>query len=268
MPTIDTQKQLAINVHSEQAEEFSERYDLMAQDAYSTVFTYSRKRLNAYLNRYLPADATGLRLLDIGCGTGHQMMEMRERGFEVAGIDGSDEMLDRARANNPGAPVEQADVEALPFPDASFDYILCIEVLRYLPDSRGAIREMARVLKPGGVALVTAIPPLNLNGYFVINRLATALPQKSLTRLKQFFNSSRSLRRMFQQAGFARPTIHGVYAGPLNWISRLAPGQTTRFLQNWERLDDKAADASLREFANMFLIRAVRKGAKDSSEDA
>src|SRR5689334_3700062 len=124
--------QSAVEVHSRQAPEFAARYG--ETDPYASCFNYSRARLNGWLARSLPERGDGARLLDLGCGTGHQMAELRNRGFEVTGVDGSAEMLEHARANNPGAEIHQADVADLPLEDSSFDYILCIEVLRYLEE--------------------------------------------------------------------------------------------------------------------------------------
>src|SRR5947207_10383198 len=166
------QKQRAIEQHSRQAAEFAERYRALDRDSYQSCFTYSRRRLDIWLERMLPSCGTGLRLLDVGCGTGNQIARLTCRGFDVAGVDGSDQMLAQARALNPGMDLRQADVEAIPFPDGSFDIVLCIEVLRYLPDPLACMREMARVLKPGGICLETAAPLLNLNGYWVVNRIA------------------------------------------------------------------------------------------------
>src|SRR5262249_17778867 len=135
MQSTEIQKQLAIDQHSIQAAEFAERYRELSEDSYRSCFTYSRKRLAELLDPELRSRAEGLRLLDVGCGTGHHLASLRERGFDVAGVDGSPEMLDQARANNPGAEIKLADVESLPFPDASFDFILCVEVLRYLPSA-------------------------------------------------------------------------------------------------------------------------------------
>jgi ubiquinone/menaquinone biosynthesis C-methylase UbiE len=256
----ELQKQLAIEQHSAEAEEFVRRYQELEVDPFRSCFTYSRHRLGKLLEHHLPECADGLRLLDIGCGTGHHMASLRRRGFEVAGADGSKEMVRLARANNPGAEIHQCDVEALPFPNASFDYAICIEVLRYLPDTSGCIREMARVLKPGGICLATATPMFNLNLYYLVNRLALTLPTKSLVRLKQFFTTGRKLRRQFLEAGFCEPRIEGVYFGPINWIERLAPWALPRALRSWEPLDAKLTNAPLlREFSNMFLIRAVRR---------
>jgi ubiquinone/menaquinone biosynthesis C-methylase UbiE len=203
---VQAQKQEAVDTHSAQADEFAASYSTFQEDAYRECFTYSRKRLEVLLARYLPQRGEGKRLLDVGCGTGHYMAGLAARGYVVAGVDGSGEMLAHARENNPGAVLEQADVEKLPFPDASFDYALCVEVHRYLPDPAGCIREIGRVLKPGGVALVTATPVLNSNGYWLVNRLAGVLPVKDLVKLKQFFTTSGELRRQFRAARAARPS--------------------------------------------------------------
>lgn len=255
---MDTEQvQRALDVHSEQAGMFAARYG--EADPYSSCFVYSRKRLDEFLDRYLPPTQEGLRLLDVGCGTGHQLKHWRTLGYEVAGIDGSAEMLAHAQANNPDAEIREADARDLPFPDASFDRVTSIEVLRYLPDARPSIEEMARVLRPGGVCLTTAAPLLSTNGYALVNRIGLLLPFGRLTRLKQFFTTSRRLRRQFEQAGFSDVTVHGVFLGPLIWIERIAPRRLAGILRRWEPLDARLADsAALREFTNMFLVRAVR----------
>jgi len=188
------------------------------------------------------------------------MARYRVRGFDVAGVDGSERMLEHARAKNPGADIQRADVEAIPFPDSSFDFVLCIEVLRYLPDAQRCVQEMARVLKPGGVCLATAMPAFNLNGYWLVNRVANVVRIGDLVRLKQFFTTSSKLRREFAAAGFGKPAIHGVYLGPINWVERLTPRALPRLLKTWERIDASVSDVPLlREFSNMFLVRAVRR---------
>jgi ubiquinone/menaquinone biosynthesis C-methylase UbiE len=249
--------QSAVEVHSRQAPTFAARYG--EGDPYGSCFSYSRARLERWLDRFLPARGDGACLLDLGCGTGHQMAALRSRGFEVTGVDGSAEMLAHARANNPEAELHQADVDRLPLPDASFDYVLCIEVLRYLETPERCIVEMARVLKPGGVALATATPRFNLNGYALVNRVALALPVRKLTRLRQFFVTSSGAERMFEQAGFARAEAHGVYLGPINWVERLAPSRLPGFLRRWERIDGRLADRrGWRDLSNMLIVEAVR----------
>ncbi len=257
MTTATVQKQLAIDQHSVQASEFADRYQQFLADPYQSCFTYSRYRLEPLLEPLLPRP--GAHLLDVGCGTGHHLARLRECGYTAAGVDGSPEMLAKARQQNPGADIRLADVEALPFADAQFDGVVCIEVLRYLPSPEQCVREMARVLKPGGVALVTAAPLLNLNGYWLVNRVANLVPVGNLVRLKQFFCTSGQLRRVFRRAGFADIQVRGVYLGPINWVERLTPWALPRFLKIWEGLDRATADRFvLREFANMFLVHAVK----------
>jgi ubiquinone/menaquinone biosynthesis C-methylase UbiE len=247
----------AVEVHSEQAGLFAERYD--QEDPYSSVFAYSRKRLDGLLDEYLPPTDAGLRLLDVGCGTGHQLLRWSSYGYKVAGVDGSAEMLVHARENNPDAELREADARKLPFEDASFDRVTSIEVLRYLPDPERSIEEMARVLRPGGMCLGTAAPLFALNGYALVNRVALALPVGNLTRLKQFFTTSGRLRRQFHEAGFSDVTVHGVYIGPLIWIERLARKRLAPALRRWEPIDAALADRPvLRNLSNTFLVSALR----------
>lgn len=253
----DFQKQQAIAIHSSQAEEFAASYQ--SRDGYRDCFNYSRKRLSARLEGLIPQRGDGLRLLDVGCGTGHHLAQLQQRGFEVCGVDGSEEMLKHARINLPNADLQLADVESLPFPDNCFDYIVCVEVLRYLPNPSPCVREMSRVLKPGGVCLATAAPLFNANGYWLVNRIANRVAIGELVRLKQFFSTSWQLRRNFLDAGLGKTEIHGVYCGPINWVEHASKKLLPSVLKFWEPVDALLADQPiLREFSNMFLIHAVK----------
>lgn len=259
MKISNTHKIASIQAHSEKADQFAASYEKQHEDPYQSCFTYSRQRLDSYLECLLPERGDGLRLLDVGCGVGHHLARLRSRGYQVAGVDASKEMLRHARVNNPGAEILEADVDDLPFPEASFDIVLCVEVLRHIPRSERCIREMGRVLRRGGLCLATATPVLNLNGYALINRFAHQWKIGNLTRHKQFFHTSGRLRREFRDAGFAKIAIHGVYLGPINWVQRLAPQVLHRFLKAWEPLDRALADRPLlRDLSNMYLVRGVR----------
>lgn len=100
----------------------------------------------------------GQAVLDLGCGAGFDAFiaaQLVGPGGRVAGIDLSPEMLAVARARQaeagfPQVEFRQAAVEALPFPDASFDVALSNGVLNLIPDKPAALREIFRVLRPGG----------------------------------------------------------------------------------------------------------------------
>lgn len=259
MITQEVQKKEAIQTQSDRADQFAESYETLKTEAYEDCFKYSRHRLHQILEKYLPQNGNGLRLLDAGCGTGHHLAQLRERGYEVAGVDASKEMLEHARLNNPDSVILEADVEEIPLPDASFDIILSIEVLRHLPRSAKTIAEMSRLLKPGGFSLVTATPLLNLNAYALINKMAHSVKISDLAQHKQSFHTSARLRKEFTEAGFSSVEIHGVYIGPINWVARIFPKGLSAALKKWESIDEALADKSvLRELSNMFLIKAVK----------
>src|SRR5205085_5189528 len=81
-------------------------------------------------------------------------------GAEVAGLDVTPELLAVARERLPGADLREGDMETLPFDDAAFDAVLGINAFQFAGDPRRALREAARVLRPGGrvVASLFAAP--------------------------------------------------------------------------------------------------------------
>lgn len=249
----------AVERHDEWSDLYSDLYAKAAVDPYRDLFSYGRYRLDRTMDRFLPPDGGGRRVLDVGCGTGHQMAALALRGYEVAGVDAAQGMLDHARANNPGAEVHLAGVDRLPFEADSFDYVICIEVLRHMRDSTPAVEEISRVLRPGGTALATAAPILNLDLYWLVNHITARVRIGNLRQLRQFFTTSPRLRKQFAAAGFREVDVHGVLLGPLAWIQRLARSHTPTLLRRWEPIDRALADRPLlRDLSSMYLVRAIR----------
>ena len=96
------------------------------------------------------AVSPGDKVLDACCGTGDLALAGRAAGGEVVGVDFSEAMLARARRKAPEIEWLWADAAALPFPDESFDAVTVGFGIRNLADLEGGLRELARVLKPGG----------------------------------------------------------------------------------------------------------------------
>jgi SAM-dependent methyltransferase len=92
------------------------------------------------------------RALDAACGTGRYARLLSERGHQVAAVDLSAEMIERARASVPDVEFKPGSLEALPFPDERFDLVMCGLALTHLPEISRAISEIRRVLKVGGSA--------------------------------------------------------------------------------------------------------------------
>ncbi len=90
-------------------------------------------------------------LLEVGTGTGRIAVPLLERGANLVGCDLSTKMLARQQAKWPAARLAQTDATALPYAAAAFDGVLTIHVLHLIGNWRGAVREIQRVLRPGGV---------------------------------------------------------------------------------------------------------------------
>ena len=100
----------------------------------------------------LPCEA----FLDAGCGDGRYFAALRgELPERRAGVDISERILETARAQDPGAELLQANLEALPFADGAFDLVLSTQVIEHVLDPPLAARELARVLRPGGVLVIS-----------------------------------------------------------------------------------------------------------------
>lgn len=114
------------------------------------------------------AAPVGGRVLDVGCGPGHLSMRLAgEHGLEVTGLDLDPEMIERARANaeqlgadRGGRPLFLVgDVASLPFPDDSFDLVVSTMSMHHWDDPAAGLTEIARVLRPGGRALIWDLRP-------------------------------------------------------------------------------------------------------------
>jgi SAM-dependent methyltransferase len=91
------------------------------------------------------------RALDAPCGTGLLATELRSRGFAVLGLD-----ADPAAARAAGISAVPGDLEeALPFPTASFDLALCLEGIEHVEAQAALLRELARVVRPGGTLILS-----------------------------------------------------------------------------------------------------------------
>ena len=103
----------------------------------------------------------GLRVLDAGCGPGLYAEALLERGAEVTGFDASPVMVELARRRvGQRARVDQARLgEPLPYPDGSFDRVVCALAVHYAEDRAAAFAELHRVLVPGGALVVSTGHP-------------------------------------------------------------------------------------------------------------
>ncbi len=134
-------------------------------DRWASVYDHDANPLPAledpHVRRAL-GDVRGCDVLDLGCGTGRHTAWLAESGARVTAVDFSEKMLEQARRKVPGANVRFVvhDLhDPLPLEDASFDAMVSGLVLEHLRDLDGFFREVHRVLRPHGRAVVSAMHP-------------------------------------------------------------------------------------------------------------
>ena len=134
--------------------------------ARQSIYAYQHPRIDLPARALdLAAPAAGETVADVGCGNGAYLAELARRGFpgRVLGLDLSPGMLDAARARltsvgravRPGeVALLAADATALPLPDGAVDLTLAMHMLYHVPDPSQAVRELRRVTRPGGRAVI------------------------------------------------------------------------------------------------------------------
>jgi ubiquinone/menaquinone biosynthesis C-methylase UbiE len=165
------------------------------------------------------------RYLDIGCGSGNYTEAIFRNGFNIRGIDISEEMLEKARKKHPEIEWIKGDARSLPLPNGIFDGATCILATHHIKDIETAFREAFRVITKGNFVIFTSFPEqienFWLNEYFpnlmkkastVMHRneeIFTALKAAGFKNIKtdKFFVSN-DLQDWFLHAGKYRPHIY------------------------------------------------------------
>ena len=146
----------------------SEAWEAHARDWITWVRKPGHDSYDRYhRDQFLPLlPVPGRRTLDVGCGEGRLTRHLASLGHRVVGIDASPSLVAAARELAPEMDLHVANAAALPFDDASFDQVVSFMCLHDVDDLDGAVREIARVLEPGGVACIAVVHPLNSAGRF------------------------------------------------------------------------------------------------------
>jgi SAM-dependent methyltransferase len=129
--------------------------------------------------------AAGRRTLDVGCGEGRIGRWLADLGHRVAGIDSSPTLAGLAREAGGYEEVVCGDAASLPWPSAAFDLAVAYMSLHDMPHPAEVIKELARVLEPGGILCIAVIHPLNrpaehLADYFSEQRFTEVVSRDGL----------------------------------------------------------------------------------------
>lgn len=96
----------------------------------------------------------GAKILEVGAGSGRMLQTLRQRGYDACGVEISEQRIAESRALYGDLPLRKIDGHDLPFSAASFDVVISFDVFEHIPDTDGHLREVRRVLKPGGAYLL------------------------------------------------------------------------------------------------------------------
>jgi len=166
--------------------------------------------------------ARGLCILDVGCGDGVLATRLAQDGAQVTGLDASADMLAAAHRRARAAGVEVDLVEGvagnLPFPTGQFDCVVSVATLCFVDDPRPTIREMVRVLKPGGRLILGELGRWNL--WAAQRRVKGWLGSKLWSAAH--FRSRSDLIALAHQAGLKDAVVTGaVFYPPLEIAARI-----------------------------------------------
>ena len=164
----------------------------------------------------------GLRILDVGCGDAALVVALAQRGALVTGVDVDPSVLSagraRAAASGVAPALMQGDIRALPFADDSFDVVLAVTVLCFVDDAARAVREMARVLRPGGRLVIGELGRWNL--WAAKRRMSGWLGSRVWRSAT--FRTVRALKDLVTDAGLAITMVRGaVYYPPFAPLAAL-----------------------------------------------
>lgn len=115
-------------------------------------FSAKRQYIDIVLKKFFK-NKSGLKILDVGCGTGAVIEYLRFKNQQAMGIDASSIAVDYCRQKN--LPVEKSEAHKTKFSEEVFDVVLALDLLEHLENPEEAIKEMKRILKQGGLLIIT-----------------------------------------------------------------------------------------------------------------
>lgn len=195
--------------------------------------------------------------LELGCGTGwvHEVLQMQGSRRQLIGLDISMGMLRHAHRKQ--MRVLRSDASLLPFADNCFDGILAKGVLHHIPDMAAAIKEMARVLKPGGLAVLAEpnLSPLRALKYTLRNR------DEHFSSLHRAIHPSEFRQTVAAFLEVIDLRYFGLFAYAAAFPDILPVTMKTRYMESLIDLDAKLARVPLlNRFCWAFTLSAQKKG--------
>ena len=167
------------------SEDLTRFHEETAGDGSHPIDVASRRRARAALKRHLRGDPAGTVLLEAGCSSGYLLRELMHDWPDslVIGSDYLPGPLHALADRLPDLPLLRFDLVRCPLPSSSIDGIVLLNVLEHIEDHRGAVEQVARLLKPGGVAVLEV--PAGPGLYDIYDRYLHHFRRYRLAELRQ-----------------------------------------------------------------------------------
>jgi ubiquinone biosynthesis O-methyltransferase len=206
----------------------------------------------------------GETILDVGCGNARDIIPMLQQGATIVGVDVSEGMIQQARQELAAAGyrdvrLEVGDATRLNFADASFDKIVCSEVLEHIPDAGRAVGEMHRVLKPGGAMVVST--PNRLSWYgFDRYVLWARVFRRVWNHPFDNWRSMRELCTLLERHGFQITSTNTVCYVPGFILTYALPRSLQRLIVSLVKKGDRLASRMAPRNGYLLVVTAVKNG--------
>ena len=215
-------------------DDFGSWYD---EDRFSKYFSIINELEVELIEKY----AENKEVLEVGCGTGIILNEVRKNAKKAVGIDLSEGMLEHARQK--GLEVQQANATEIPFDDSVFDVVYSFKVLPHVPEIRKALLEIARVVRDDGTLVLEFYNSISLK--YLANNISSFFRKKvylrydNVQRIKQYLPD-----------GWRIVKIRGIRIfTPFSFVHKVA-----FFSKLFNSLERKFCDSVLKYFGGYFVV--------------
>jgi len=175
---------MAVN-YNRLADRFDERYE---HQTFPGIQAYLRKLVGA----------SGIDVLEVGCGTGHWLSALRDQAATLLGIDPSAAMLDKARSRAPGVTVVCGSAEALPFSSNLLDLVFCVNAFHHFSDPKKFLEDCRLVLRKAGRLVIIGLDPHVPETKWYLYDYFPGVKEKDLER----YLSHKEIGRLMTESGF------------------------------------------------------------------
>ncbi|MGC8654647.1 MAG: class I SAM-dependent methyltransferase [Candidatus Kryptoniota bacterium] len=166
----------------------------------------------------------GKRLLDVGCGDGSFIMRVKDRFDEVFGIDVSPTAVELCRKGGIKAIQVNLNNQTIPYPDGFFDTVVSLEVIEHIFDPLSFLKEIYRVMTPGGILIISTPNIRKLQRIFSI--IMGHFPRTSYDPVgfdggHLHYFTSKDLSNLLLESGFKPTIVRGICGDRRSWKYRL-----------------------------------------------